>query len=72
MSDSKSKRELSQQTLEDFRIDDVIGELVDIGFVNQYGDVADIGCPRKCHIQLTVTEDGRSKVNANMGQGLAL
>jgi hypothetical protein len=44
------KRELSLQTLEDFRIGDVIGDLVDIGFVDQYGNIMDIGCPRKCHI----------------------
>ena len=68
----EKERESSQQRLEDFRIHDIISDLVDIGFLDQYSNVADIRCAGKRHIQLTVTEHGGSKVNANVGPGLAL
>ena len=68
----KRQRKSSQQPLEDFRIHDIISDLVDIGFLDQCSHAADIRCAGMRHIQLTVTEHGRSKVNTDVGQGLAL
>ena len=47
---------------ESFRINNIFGDLVDIGFLDQYRNVADIYCAT----ELTMTEHRGSKVNANV------
>ena len=61
----RKKRRSSVQRLEGFWIHDIIGDLVNIGFLDQYRNVMDICRPGKRHIQLAMSEHRGPKVDAN-------